>query len=77
MLDDHLKFPNALPKGYILKRYRIIQTLAEDNISLSYLASTPQQEITIIVEYLPKHLALRNKTNNYVKLKGPNCKHDY
>lgn len=77
MLDDHLKFPNALPKGYKLEHYHIIQTLAEDNLSLTYLASTAEQEIIIIVEYLPKHLALRDKTNNHVILKGPNCKYDY
>jgi serine/threonine protein kinase len=77
MLDNHLKFPNALPKGYKLEHYHIIQTLAEDNMSLTYLASTAQQEIVTIVEYLPKHLALRDKNNNRVLLKGPNCKYDY
>ena len=77
MLDNHLKFPNALPKGYKLKHYHIIQTLAEDNMSLTYLASTAGQEMVTIVEYLPKHLALRDRTNNHVKLKGPNCKYDY
>lgn len=77
MLDNHLKFPNALPKSYKLEDYHIIQTLAEDNMNLIYLASTAQQEIVTIVEYLPKHLALRDRSNNHVLLKGPNCKYDY
>jgi len=61
---------NALPLHYTLDNYQITAVLTTDDFSITYKAIHNELDIPVIIkEYMPKSLALRNKSMSHVILK--------
>jgi serine/threonine protein kinase len=62
---------NALPIHYTLDDYQITAVLTNDDFSITYKAIHNELDIPVIIkEYMPKSLALRNKSMSHVILKN-------
>lgn len=69
---------NALPISSTVGNYNIIAILAEDDFSISYKATDTVLGIPVFVkEYLPKSIALRNRSMPHVMLKNIQNAHCY